>query len=131
MTEDRRPAMGRNAVCQEPGWFQGRTGGLQRLASKRLALSSMSQVPTTNVPMRADLAKEMEEQAARYGMDLPTFLAFISRVQLRQLDREFVSAVVGLNTHSRSAAASFNRSYADEAAVCCRSTSSTRAPSSG
>ena len=53
----------------------------------------MSHVPITNVPIPADLAKEMEAQAAKFGMDLATYVAFIARVHLRLLDRDFVSAV--------------------------------------
>ncbi len=53
----------------------------------------MSQAAVTNIPMPTELAKEMEAQAAKFGMDLPTFMAFIARVQLHRLDREFVSAV--------------------------------------
>ena len=53
----------------------------------------MPQTPVTNIPMPSDLATELEKEAAKYGMDLPTFIALTSRVTLRQLDREFMSAV--------------------------------------
>lgn len=53
----------------------------------------MTDSAVTNIPMPSDLAKEIEARARDYGMDLATFIAFIARVQLRQSDREFMSAV--------------------------------------
>jgi hypothetical protein len=58
----------------------------------------MPQGPITNIPMPSDLASELESQASKFGMDLPTFMAFIARVHLRKLDREFTSAVKFLFT---------------------------------
>lgn len=52
----------------------------------------------TNIPMPQDLAQQMQERAAKFGMDLPTFLAFIARVHVDRLDREFENAVKFLFT---------------------------------
>lgn len=51
-----------------------------------------------NIPMPAELAKEMETQAGRFGMDLPTFLAFLARVQVNAIDPDFSGAVKFLLT---------------------------------
>lgn len=52
-----------------------------------------TQLGVVNVPLPADLAKEMAARAAKFGMSLPTFLAFISRVHIRHHDDKFVKAV--------------------------------------
>jgi len=52
----------------------------------------MSTIPGTTVPLKADLARALTEQATKHGMSLQTYIAFIARVNLRRLDREFTAA---------------------------------------
>ena len=48
--------------------------------------------PVTNVPLPADLAKELEAIAARAGMTLPTYIAYLARVEIRRHDPAFAAA---------------------------------------
>jgi hypothetical protein len=48
--------------------------------------------PVTNVPFPAELAKELQGRAERAGMDLPTYLAYLARVDIRSHDPAFAAA---------------------------------------
>ncbi len=64
-----------------------------KLAFARLLTDNESMVaPVTNVPFPADLAREMEIRAVKRGMSLPTYMAFLARVQIRQHDPAFTQA---------------------------------------
>ncbi|MEX2218334.1 MAG: hypothetical protein WD749_06195 [Phycisphaerales bacterium] len=47
-------------------------------------------VAQTQVQLPTPLVQELEAQAAKCGMSLPGYLAFIARVNVRQHDAEFV-----------------------------------------
>lgn len=49
-------------------------------------------VQTTNVSLPADLVKELEQRAAESGMSLPTYLAFLARLEVEGHDPAFVRA---------------------------------------
>jgi hypothetical protein len=53
----------------------------------------MTEVATTNVALPADLAQELADNAKRFGLPLPAYLAFLSRTATRQHDAEFVNAL--------------------------------------
>jgi len=46
-----------------------------------------------NVPFPAGLAQELEARAAKAGMSLQTYIAFLARVDIRRHDPAFVAAV--------------------------------------
>lgn len=55
--------------------------------------------PVTNIPMPSDLAKELEVRAAKLGMSLSTYVAFLARVQIRQHDPAFSQAASSAFKH--------------------------------
>lgn len=48
--------------------------------------------PTVNIPIPAELAKDLETRAARFGMSLSTYVGFLARVDVHRHDPQFVSA---------------------------------------
>lgn len=48
---------------------------------------------TTNVPFPNDVLAQIEPRAKRFGMDVPTYLAFLARVEIHGHDKEFARAV--------------------------------------
>jgi hypothetical protein len=53
----------------------------------------MTEVDTINVSLPSNLVQELTDQAKRSGLQLPAYLAFLSRVAARQHDVEFVDAL--------------------------------------
>jgi len=49
--------------------------------------------PVTNIPFPSDVIAELEPRAKKFGMDVPTYLAFLARVEIRGHDKEFARAV--------------------------------------
>ncbi|MBX3378117.1 MAG: hypothetical protein KF678_14070 [Phycisphaeraceae bacterium] len=47
---------------------------------------------TTNIPFPNDVLAQLEPRAKQFGMDVPTYLLFLARVETRGHDREFVRA---------------------------------------
>lgn len=46
----------------------------------------------TNIPMPEDLARQLQANAAKAGLSLPTYIALLARVDVRKHDPAFVSA---------------------------------------
>ena len=53
----------------------------------------MTEVATTNVQLPSDLVQELTDQAKRFGLPLPAYVALLSRAAARQHDAEFVAAL--------------------------------------
>ncbi len=47
---------------------------------------------TTQISIPANLYHELEVLARKHGMDVPAYIAFITRIQLHDHDRAFVNA---------------------------------------
>ncbi len=48
--------------------------------------------PTTNIPFPNDALAQLEPLAKRFGMDVPTYLLFLARIEIRGHDKEFARA---------------------------------------
>ncbi|MFN0132361.1 MAG: hypothetical protein ACKVW3_07520 [Phycisphaerales bacterium] len=47
----------------------------------------------THIPFQNEVIAELEPRAKKFGMDVPTYLAFLARVEIRGHDKEFSRAV--------------------------------------
>jgi carbamate kinase len=47
---------------------------------------------TINVPLPTELVKELESRAAKSGLDVPTYVALLARMHIRQHDPAFRDA---------------------------------------
>jgi hypothetical protein len=48
---------------------------------------------TMNIPFPAEVFAQLEPRAKKFGMDVPTYLAFLARVEIHGHDKEFVRSV--------------------------------------